>query len=54
MLKGTTNSKTPSDVQENIEGECKKQIIKIIKLPIPNYLKKQQNFSIAMLDKVDI
>lgn len=25
-----------------------------MKVPIPNYLKKQQNFSIGMLDKVDI
>lgn len=28
--------------------------MKIIKLPIPNYLKKQQNFLIKMLDRVDI
>jgi hypothetical protein len=28
--------------------------MKIIKLPIPNYLKKQQNFSLSMLDKADI
>ena len=28
--------------------------MKIVKLPIPNYLKKQQNFSMAMLDRVDI
>jgi len=31
-----------------------KQSLKIIKIPIPNYLKKQPNFSISMLDKVDI
>ena len=28
--------------------------MKIIKLPIPNYLKKQQNFSPSMFDKVEI
>lgn len=28
--------------------------MKLIKLPIPNYLRKQQNFSISLLDKVDI
>ena len=29
-------------------------MLKVIKLPIPNYLKKLQNFSISMLNRVDI